>query len=108
MTRRPDGVLEGDSSRRVWLRRIEDEVLRRTRNEVEFFILLDVSGTPLYAKLGQRHAVGDRVLHAVALPRAELQRHIGTGYLFTHNHPTGSSFTPEDVIVMAFLNVREG
>ena len=103
-----EGTLDDDAYRLATLRRIEDEILRQTSNEVEFFLLLGARGDPLYAKLGQRNVIGGQVLHAVALRRSELRPFVGRGYLLTHNHPNGLSFTPEDVITMAVLNVREG
>jgi hypothetical protein len=102
------GNLSEDSYRRPVLRNIEDEILRQTENAVEFFLLLDERADPLYAKLGRRNVIGDRVLHAVALRRSEMRPYVSKGYLFTHNHPSRSSFTPEDVIAMSFLGVREG
>lgn len=100
--------LSDEAHRLAALRRIEDEILRQTKNEVEFFLLLDFAGEPLFGRLGGRNVSGDRVLHGVPLRRSELRRYIGGTYLFTHNHPTRSSFTPQDVSAMIYLNVREG
>jgi hypothetical protein len=105
----PGGDLTEDAYRLSALRRVEDEILRQTGNQIEFVLLLDEHGAPLLVKQGrQRAAESGGTQHEVVFTPDELAPLVGRAYLLTHNHPTDSSFTLDDVAVMAFLNVREG
>jgi hypothetical protein len=105
----PDGDLSEDTYRLATLRRVEDRILRQTSNLIEVFLLLDERGEPLFLKQGrQRAAKSGGPLHEVVFTLEDLLPFAGRAYLLTHNHPTDSSFTLDDVAVMAFLNVREG
>jgi hypothetical protein len=103
------GDLTDDEYRRGALQQVEDQILHQTRNQTEVFLLLDVNGEPLFAKQGRRRKTeSGGTQHEVVFIPEELVPFVGRAHLFTHNHPTDSSFTLEDVAVMAFLNVWEG
>lgn len=72
-------------------------------------VLLTRSGEVAFQKDGdvQPTAMGG-AQHAVRFSPAELAPFAGRTHLLTHNHPTDSSLTLDDAMVMAFLNVEEG
>src|SRR3954452_24135412 len=78
---------------------IEDEILRRTSNVRECCVFLTTDGRVLLSREGE----ADSVVWTVD----ELTPYIGSVDLITHNHPRGTSLTPEDLSLARFLTARE-
>jgi hypothetical protein len=86
-------------------RSIDLDLLRRLENEllgtpgIESAIFLDRIGRVLLVKPGDRDQVVWRL--------AELRPFFGRVELITHNHPRGTSLTPEDLELARIINARE-
>jgi hypothetical protein len=90
----------GDEATRLRVSRpIEDDILAQTGNRVERVLFFGSDGRVLLSRDGG----ADQVLFTAS----ELAGLIGTVDLITHNHPRGTSLTPEDLTLALFLNARE-
>jgi hypothetical protein len=78
---------------------IEDDVLRATGNRYERAVLLAADGHRVWMKDGTANMVD-------VIP-GEVVPFVGAVDLVTHNHPRGTSLTPEDVNLALLLGARE-
>jgi hypothetical protein len=78
---------------------VEEGILQRTNNVRECCVFLAADGRVLLSREGE----ADSVTWAID----ELTPYVGSVDLITHNHPRGTSLTPEDLSLARFLAARE-
>jgi hypothetical protein len=78
---------------------VEQGILQRTSNVRECCVFLAADGHVLLSKEGEADSVTWTV--------EELIPFVGSVDLITHNHPRGTSLTPEDLSLARFLAARE-